>query len=375
MKDELLIRLFQRHFSDPVAALRRLEGHLASVEFPFDLNAQLRELVYPPQPGAPNGLPSLIYYFVPNSRRGTDRQTEEDPLHPSFVNACDGIGLNLGCPVRLLRALDVLVQLPVPDQQSPRLGLRNAPEHLSTVEELLWLTGWNSASSLRRGGRFAGMSGDVDWALHANGYPIYVEAKFRLSDWPRLSDGKGYSRMGDGFLSNAAHKFPDPPQVAALHIVGITTFANIDNEIMHTVGREMEGAPQIHAVVIRSLLQMTHVISLSVEIRDRVLGLLTPPHISDFPVNHGVIYDHQKRDARVAVRHLQTDSAAPSKAVCWPLTPRGAMPFPLPEADIYRFEIPSRGADGEPHFQIIPKYLIVYAANYNSPVMPIKNHH
>ena len=123
MNDELLIRLFQRHFADPVAALRRLDAHVASVELPFDLKTQLRELSYPPQPGLPNGMPSFIYYFVSNSRRGTDQPTQKDPLHPSFVNACDGVGLNLGCPVRLLRALDALAQLSPVDQQSPRAGL------------------------------------------------------------------------------------------------------------------------------------------------------------------------------------------------------------------------------------------------------------
>jgi hypothetical protein len=181
MSDELLIRLFRRHFADPMAALRRLDAHLTSVELPFELKAQLRELSYPPQPGLPNGLPSFIYYFVPNSRHGTDQPIQEDPLHPSFVSACDGVGLNLGCPVRLLRALDILAQLSLGDQQSPRAGLRTAPEHLSTIEELLWLTGWKSPSSLRRGGQFAGIKGDVDWAMQANGFPIFVEAKFRRS--------------------------------------------------------------------------------------------------------------------------------------------------------------------------------------------------
>jgi hypothetical protein len=130
VKDELLIRLFQRHFADPVAAVRRLDAHLVSVELPFDFHTQLRELAYPPQPGMPNGMPSFIYYFVPNSRRGTDQPTEKDPR--SFVNAADGIGLNLGCPVRLLRALDALAQLSPADQHSPRAGLRTAPEHQST---------------------------------------------------------------------------------------------------------------------------------------------------------------------------------------------------------------------------------------------------
>jgi hypothetical protein len=356
MNDALLIRVFHRHYADSVAAVRRLDAHLMSAKLPFDLHAQLRELHYPPQPGLPNGMPSFIYYFVPNSGRGTDQPVKGDPLHPSFVNAADGIGLNLGCPVRLLRALDALNQLLPADQHSPRAGLRTAPEHLSTVEELLWLTGWKSPSSLRRGGQFDGVSGDIDWALQAGGHPIYLEAKFRRSDWPRLSDGKTYFRMGEGFLSRAAHKFPDPPQLAALHIVGITTFDNIDEDIMHGIGHELETTPQIHAVVIRSLMQMTHVISMSVEVRDRVLDLLKTPDILDFPVNHAVFYHRKQRDKRLANRQPQP-AAKPSKAVCWSVQPQGVVPFPMPEPDLYRLNIPSRGMDGEPNFEVVPKYL------------------
>ncbi len=193
--------------------------------------------------------------------------------------------------------------------------------------------------------------------MQANGFPIFVEAKFRRSDWPRLSDGETFSQMGEGFLSKAVHKFPDPPHVAALHIVGITTFDNIDEDIMHGIGHELEATPQIHAVVIRSLLQMTHVISMRVEVRDRVLGLLNVPAISDFPVNHGVLYHREQRDKRIASRQPQ-NAGKTSKAVCWSLQPQGVVPFPMPEPGIYRLNIPSRGTDGEPHFQIVPRYLM-----------------
>ena len=358
MSDQLLIRLFQRHFTDPVAAMLRLDAHLAVVELPFDLKAQLRELSFPAQPGLPDGLPSFIYYYVPNSRRGTDQPSPNNPLHPSFLNSCDAIGLNLGCPVRLLRSLDALAQLAAHDQEQPKAGLRNSHEHLCTVEELLWLTGWKASSGFRRGGQFDGLKGDVDWAFKASGFPIYLEAKFRRSDWSRLSDGKTLAHFGDGFLSKAAHKFPDPPQTAALHIVGITTYDNIDEDIMHGIGHELEVTPQIHAVVIRSLAQMTHVISMSVEVRDRVLGLLNVPTISDFPVNHGVLYNREQRDKRIAIRPLQQVNAALSKAVCWSLQPQGVVPFPMPEPGLYHLNIPSRGPDGEPYFQIVPRYLM-----------------
>jgi hypothetical protein len=193
--------------------------------------------------------------------------------------------------------------------------------------------------------------------LQANGFPIFVEAKFRRSDWPRLSERGSFVRVGDGFLSNAAHKFPDPPQAAALHIVGITTFDNIDLDIMHAIGHELEATPQIHAVVVRSLLQMTHVISLNLEVRDRVLGLLAVPKTSDFSANHGVMFNGPQRDKRVASRPQKRNSSKPSQAYCWSLRPEGGVPFPMPEPDIYRLNIPTRGLDGEPHFQIVPKYL------------------
>jgi hypothetical protein len=357
VSDELLIRLFRRHFVDPVSALRRLDAHLTSVELPFDLNAQLREISIPPQPGLPNGAPSIIHYYVPNCGRGSDQPIHEDPLHHSFVNVCDGIGLNFGCPVRLLRALDMLVQLPDADQRQPRDDLRHARGHLTAVEELLWLTGWKSPRCLRRGGQFSGMRGDVDWALQACGFPIFVEAKFRRSDWPRLSDGATFAWMGEGFLSSSGHKFPDPPQAAALHIVGITTFDNIDEDIMHEIGNELEAMPQVHAVVIRSMAQMTHVISLSVQVRDRVLDLLTVPAISDFPTNYAVFYHLGQRDKRIAKLQPQRATTKRSKAVCWSLPPRGDEPFPMPEHDLYRLDIPSRGPDGEPHFKVVPKYL------------------
>jgi hypothetical protein len=357
MNDELLHRLFQRHLDDPDSALHRLNEYLAVIDLPFDLKGQLRELQFPPQPSLPNGMPSFIYYFVPGSRRGTDQRIHPLPLHPSFLNSGDGIGLNLGCPVRLLRALDALMQLSPIDQRAPRDALRHGAGHLSAVEELLWLTGWKSPTSIRRGGMLPGQNGDIDWGFQADGNTIYLEAKFRRSDWARLSDGEISTELDQGYLSSAAHKFPHPSQVNVLHIVGITTFDNINEEILHRMGHELEAAAQIHAVVNRSLLGMAHVISLSVEIRDRVLGLLETPKITDFPVNHGVIYDRVQRDTRVASRPEKIDTRL-SNAVCWPLAPVGVLPFPIPEPDLYRFAISSRGPDGEPHFKIIPKFIL-----------------
>jgi hypothetical protein len=50
LADEILARLFQHHFDVAISALRRFENLLSSVDLPFDLKAQLRELNYPAQP-------------------------------------------------------------------------------------------------------------------------------------------------------------------------------------------------------------------------------------------------------------------------------------------------------------------------------------
>lgn len=121
--------------------------------------------------------------------------------------------------------------------------------------------------------------------------------------------------MGDGFLSNAVHKFPDPPQLPGLHVVGITAFDNITEEIAHLIGRELESAPQIHAVVVRSLAQMTYVLSLSIDVRDRVIDLLAVPSISDYPLNVGVTFNGDQRDQRVANRKRESPPPSASRVV------------------------------------------------------------
>jgi hypothetical protein len=206
--DEVLIRLFQRHFADTVAALLRLDRHLASIPLSFNLKTQLREMVYSPMQGLPNGLPSFIYYFLPDSGWGSDNQAPANPLDAAFVKTTDGISLNLGCPVRLLRALDVLTQLRPNEQNEIKASLLNPTQHFAAIEELLWTTVWKSPSDLRRGGTIPKAKGDVDWALKSCGFPLYLEAKFRPSDWPRLSDQGTFTPIMGSFLGKAAHKFP-----------------------------------------------------------------------------------------------------------------------------------------------------------------------
>jgi hypothetical protein len=360
--DQLLLRLFARHFDDPIPALMRLDRHLARLRLPFNLRNQLRELEHPPQPGLPDGIPSLIYYYVPNSGWGSNNPFPSNPLNCSFVYSSDGIGLNLGCPVRLLRALDALARLPSADHHELEEGLASATKHLATVEELLWATGWKSPSELRRGGPLPGATGHVDWALKADGCPLYVEAKFRPSDWPRNTDQGTFVPIGGSFLAKAAHKFPKSPRDAALHLVAITALENITEDVVHLIGAELESHPQIHAVTFRTFAQTTHVLSLYDGIRDRTLGLLAPPSVREYPTNYAILFNIEQREKRLAGR--ASSGAGPSikpssRVACSGIQPRMDAPVIIPEPGAYRLKLLSRGPDGEPAFESVPKWLWV----------------
>jgi len=361
LADQILARLFQRHFDDPIRALQRFERLVSSVELPFDLKTQLRELDFPPQPTLRNP-PKFVYYFVPNSKKGTDKVINPakfpNPLHEVYLNTADGIGINLGCPVRLFRALEALQRLPEPDQKNPREGLKDPLEHLTAIEELLWLFGWKSMKGQRRGGEIQGARGDVDWAFEAAGLPVYLEAKFRQSDWMRLSESESFTMVGSGFLSKAVHKFSNGSMDSGLHVVGITFYHNITHDILYRIGDELRAAPQIDAVVVRSLIQMTHVISLKQDLRDAIFSVLAQPSNKDFPTGHGVIYERAQQAERVKLRPKEQPATDTSGVLCWPLKPSIDLPE-LPEiGDLYRISIPSRKPDGEPVYEVIPKNLV-----------------
>ncbi len=370
--DGLLLRLFARHLDDPAAALLRLDKHAGRIRLPFDLRTQLRELEHPAQPGLPKGLSSLIYYYVPNSGWGSNNPFPSNPLDTNFVYSSDGIGLNLGCPMRLLRALDALARLPSADQVEAKEGLANSGKHLATVEELLWLTVWKAPSEIRRAGTLPEAKGNVDWALKAGDCPVFVEAKFRPSDWPRNTDQGTFVPIGGSFLAKAAHKFPKSPRDAALHLVAITAFENITSDIVHLIGAELETYPQIHAVIFRTFAQMTHVLSLDVGIRDRVLGLLAAALVREYPTNYAIFFNNEQRERRLAERSKSGAGLGikpSSRVVCSGIQPRMDAPAIIPYPGAYRLNILSRGPDGEPVFEAVPRWLWT-EANQDRKVTP-----
>lgn len=351
----LLHQLFARHSASPDDDAYRLLALAGEANLPFDLLAQLRELEFPPQPPLPEGLPSTIYYFVPGSRQGSELEQRAATSLLAYLKAADGIGLNLGCPLRLLRALDALLLLSPEERAAPLAALRDPRHHLETVEELLWLTGWR-ITKVGRGTQLPGTNGDVDWCLRSGGFTIHLEAKFRHSDWPRVMDHDIFIRAGDGFLSKAAHKFPGNAADGTLHVVGITTYDAISEDLVHLVGQELLFTPQIHAVVVRSFLQMTHVLSLNPKVANMVTGLLEVPNGAALPAHYPVIFNIEQRDKRRR-QSSPLEETAETKVVHRVFAPANVTRITLPEPSLYRMAIPMRGKDNEPVFQVIPKYL------------------
>jgi hypothetical protein len=249
-----------------------------------------------------------IYYELKDSGKGIDpgRQINPDPLHASYLRTtAGGLGINMGCPVRLLRAIDVLATLPRPDQATVNAQLRNMRTHLSTVEELLWLSGWKWQSKPRRGPKFAGMTGDVDWTFGSDREIIFLESKFRDSDWPRLTDGPSASTEGAGYLSKALHKFPHPPQDVGIHAVGITLMDNINDNVVRSIVGELRGAPGIHVVILRTLIYVTYVISLKPSLGHKVRARLKAPDFRELPCGYGIIFDRGEQARRVESRPIK----------------------------------------------------------------------
>ena len=183
-----LEELFGRHYADWPAALRRFTTLVAQANLGFSVEGAVKEQQFVPQHGFPSGMPSFIYYYVAGTSFGSAKQVTNTSQESDHAYTSDGIGLNMGCPVRLARALQVLFALKSEDKIEPLSQLKAAKNHFAAVEELLWLTLWRKQSELGRGGELirredGKKAKDVDWFFVADGIPIYLEAKFRPTTW------------------------------------------------------------------------------------------------------------------------------------------------------------------------------------------------
>lgn len=359
MKRDSLQNLFVRHFSNPESATQRFSHNLQTAVLPFEVISRLRELEYCSYPTFESGMPSMIYYYVPGTGWGSHHSQPKNPLDSSFVYSGDGIGLNLGCPVRLANALELLFCLPKETQTECLAGLRNQPTHLPTIEELLWPTLWLGKSELSRGGDLAGNGSDVDWFFVASGIPVYLEAKFRPSDWPRLSDMGTHQPMKAFFLGKAAHKFPQPRGPLTMHAVAVTGFGEPTSDLLTMCEDELMANPNVHVVLYRSMLGSVHVISLDRTRARSLAAIIKTPTLEEYPPHYEVLWHRQSQKERVQQRlqRPRKPRVPSSKLHVIAVEPPPSPPLFYGPPPDYACDITERKPDGEPIFRVIPRYI------------------
>lgn len=226
---QLLGKLFDRHYPDGATALRRFHDNLAAASLSFDVEANVRERIFSPQAGFPHGMPSFIYYYIHGTQFGSAKGLPSGPSDTAHAISSDGIGLNMGCPVRLSHALDALFALRPEDRKEPLSQLRARKNHFACVEELLWLTLWKQPTELSRGGELVQRNDgkkakDVDWFFFSAGTPIFLEAKYRPTDWMRVTD-RGTHAIDEEFFGDIGSKFPRERSVLRMCVGAVTGFA------------------------------------------------------------------------------------------------------------------------------------------------------
>ena len=351
-------KLFFQHFDDPVDALRRFERNLGSVGLPFDVLARLREIEYPPYPGYDQGMPSFIYYFVPGTGWVTFNKASKNPIAPEFVSVNDGVGLNLGCPVRLARALELLSALPEEERAECVEGLRARTKHLAAIEELLWMAVWHGGGNPRRGGATQGSARNVDWFLTVDGITIFLEVKFRPADWPRLTD-QGTHRPMDGFLlGKAAEQFARKKTVLTRNLVGVTGFDEPSDLLASICEEELTKNDHVHAVLYRTMRSPVYVFTRHEAILKELMPLFAPYFPDEFPQSYFVSCDMKQRDDRIVIRG--SVPALPFKSgsiYCGVVSSRPSKKRFSPPPDPYHMTIAKYLEDGEPVFKVLTKYL------------------
>jgi len=356
--------LFDRHYPDASNALKRFREHLAAAQLDFDVEASIEVLDSPPQASFPHGLPSFIHYYIYGTQFGTVKKIPAAADDSAHAFTSDGIGLNMGCPIRLARALDVLFSLKPEDQKEPLAQIKARKNHFACVEELLWLTLWKNQAEVGRGGELVPQvkgkkGGDVDWFFISNGTPIYLEVKFRPTDWMRNPDCGG-DAVDEDFFGKIGHKFPAEKSSLRKCVAAITGFAepghsDADNSFFALCEKKLLSTPGLDAILYRSLLGPIYVCSLSQDVVGQIFALIRYPEFSEYPPCYPVLFNRKLREDRAAIKK-QTRLPEQGRIVFAIAPDNKPNPSFQPQFP-YRCSIPKRGQKGEPRIQNVPPFL------------------
>lgn len=190
----------------------------------------------------------LPYYDIP----GTDFGATDDDKAKE-VEKAHGFGLNWGSLVRLSKACEIGRLKFCTDWPAKFKGqLTNPKDHLSIVEELLWLGLWHQTEALEREARpfqHLGHAKRVDWRFDCCGQIINLEIKYRPRDWMRQVDGSKFSRVFDSYYHDVPGKFPARND-GELNIVGISSLAAEDRHWSLVTEKLLKTHSEIDAVIL-----------------------------------------------------------------------------------------------------------------------------
>lgn len=350
MDKGVLAELFERHFRNWRAALDDFRLKLRAADLDFSLEENVLELPTPEQPGFP-AFPSAIYYFVPGSGFGSIKKEQGHP------NTSDGVGLNMGCPVRLARALDVLFSLSVEDRRETLLQIKSRENHFAAVEETLWLTLWHPQSGITRGGTLLPLKDqekpkDIDWFFFSDGMPIYLEAKFRKVDWMRLSDQE-HGKLSPKFFKDIGSKFPSEPSVFRCCVAAITGFAEPDDSFFARCEKKLLSTPGLNAILFKSLLGPVAVCSLDPATVLALAVRIRGPSHGEYPLYYRVQFNRVVQEKRISGK---CPANLPEKGLLFYTYVPGPIPTFRPKYPM-RGKIPQWSATGMPKFEVIPPFI------------------
>ncbi len=258
-------------------------------------------------PWPPVQLPGAMPIEVPAYKlEGTDYGPEK--LHGSNQTfKASGPMLDGGHLLRLARACKIgraFLKADWPVRFAKRL--RNATDHPTVIEEILWLGRWHIPINVKPGVKLVpGSEKDVDWGFDCCGLQINLEAKFRRRDWRARADGPSFSRDFDSYFDDALGKFA-PTKPGELNLLGITTFAQPDRGLRECTERFLKAHPEVDGVIYWSL-HAPNGTSVEVHsIHDRALieSLLSIDEEEYLLCLSRVLFPPKDRDARKAARSI-----------------------------------------------------------------------
>jgi len=149
-------------------------------------------------------------------------------------NAAVGYGLNWGDLVTLSKVVKFARQQWGEHWARPfRDRMKLFQNHLSTVEELWWLSLWKAPLHVQYECLFYAPSWrPVDWQFEIQGVAINLEIKYRRFDWLRFVDPVAYRNTLDSYFRTLAGKFP-ARFAGQVNLVAMTLLGSLGARLRH----------------------------------------------------------------------------------------------------------------------------------------------